>query len=92
MAPLSQHAHRGAALAPIARVREFYRIARERWGLVRGNEALAGMMLQRGSGYDLSAFSAYQLAHCCLISALTLPTLAIRSSTALTDGGGAGDS
>ena len=35
MAPPSQHAHRGAALAPIARVREFYRIARRRWGFVK---------------------------------------------------------
>ncbi|MGF6998529.1 hypothetical protein P3T25_006910 [Paraburkholderia sp. GAS32] len=92
MAPPSQRAHRGAAVAPIARVREFYRMARERWGVVRGNGALGGMMLQRGIGYGLSAFSAYQLGHCCLISALTLPTIAIRSSTALTDGGGAGDS
>jgi hypothetical protein len=35
VAPPSQHAHRGAAVALIVRVREFYRIARMRWEFVR---------------------------------------------------------
>jgi hypothetical protein len=39
VAPPSQHAHRGAAVAPIARVREFYRIARRRWEFVRERPA-----------------------------------------------------